>query len=79
MGSNITDAILRTANGSNHKRVNDFMLFDVMQVAINGAGCLSTNDMLEQLIEVINHSLDFCKNISVNMELLQLNTAQMAM
>ena len=79
VGSNITDAILHTANGSNHKRVNDFTLFDVMQVAINGAGCLSTNDMLEQLIEVINHSLDFCKNISVNMELLQLNTAQMAM
>jgi hypothetical protein len=54
------------------------MLYDVMKVAINGANQLSTNDMLEQLLEVINHTFNFCKKVSVNMKLMQSNTAQMA-
>jgi hypothetical protein len=78
VGSNITDAILCTADGSNNKSINNFMLFDVMQVAINGADHPLTNDVLEQLLEVINHIFNFCKKISVNMELLQSNTAWMA-
>jgi hypothetical protein len=78
VGSDITDAILRTANGSNHKSINDFMLFNIMQVAINGANRSLTNDVLEQLLEMINHTFNFCKKISVNMELLQSNAAQMA-
>jgi hypothetical protein len=49
-----------------------------MKVAINGAYWLSTNDMLEQLLELINHTFDFCKKVSVNMELMQSNAAQMA-
>ena len=40
-----------------------------MKVAINGADRPTTNDMLEQLIEVITHPFDFCKKVSVNMEL----------
>ncbi len=77
VGSNITNAILQTADGSNHKSINDFTLYNVMKVAINGADQPSTNDVLEQLLEVINHTFDFCKKVSVNMELMQLNTAQM--
>jgi hypothetical protein len=78
VGSNITDAILRKANGSNHKSVNNFMLFDAMQVAIDGANRQLTNDVLEQLLKVINHTFNFCKKISINMELLQSNVARMA-
>ena len=78
VGSNITNAILRTPNGSDHKDVEDFRLFDVMQAAINGADRPSTNNVLEQLLEMINHTFNFCKKISVNMELLQSNTARMA-
>ncbi len=37
VGSNITDAILWTANGSNHKNINEFTLYDVMKLTINGA------------------------------------------
>jgi hypothetical protein len=47
VGSDITDAILRTADGSNHKSIEDFTLYDVMKVAIDGADQLSTNDVLE--------------------------------
>jgi hypothetical protein len=78
VGSDITDAILQTANGSNHKSIDDFTLYKVMKVAIDGADQPSTNDVLEQLIKVINHPFDFCKKVSVNMELMQLNAAQMA-
>jgi hypothetical protein len=50
-----------------------------MQAAIEGANRLSTNNVLEQLLEVINHTFNFCKKISVNMDLLQSNVARMAM
>jgi hypothetical protein len=78
VGSDITNTILRTANGSNYKNINDFMLYNVMKVAIDGANWLSTNDVLEQLPEVINHNFNFCKKVSVNMELMQSNAARMA-
>jgi hypothetical protein len=79
VGSDITNAILRTADGSDHKSINNFTLFEVMKLAINGADQPSTNNVLEQLLEVINHSFDFRKKINVNMELMQSNVAQMAM
>ena len=61
VGSNIINAILRTANGSDHKSVNNFRLFGIMQAAIDGTDCPLTNDVLEQLLEVINHTFNFCK------------------
>jgi hypothetical protein len=76
--SNITNTILQTADGSDHKSINNFTLFDMMKVAINGADRPSTNDVLEQVLEVINHTFNFCKIVSVNMELMQSNAAQMA-
>jgi hypothetical protein len=75
VGSDITDAILRTADGSNHKSINDFTLYDVMKVAIDGANQPST---LEQLLKAINHTFNFCKKVSINMELMQSNAARMA-
>jgi hypothetical protein len=75
VSSNITNAILRTANSSNHKSINNFTLFGVMKLAINGTNRPSTNNMLEQLLEVIDCNCDFCKKISVNMELMQSNVA----
>ncbi len=54
------------------------MLYNVMKVAINGADRPSTNDVLEQLLKAINHTFNFCKKVSVNMELMQSNAAQMA-
>jgi hypothetical protein len=75
VGSDVTNAILRTANNSNHKSINDFTLFEVMKSAINDTDRPSTNGVLEQLLKIINHSFDFRKKISVNMELMQLNAA----
>ncbi len=66
------------ADGSDHKSIDDFTLYHVMKVGIDGADQPSTNDVLEQLLEVINHTFNFCKKVSVNMELMQLNAARMA-
>jgi hypothetical protein len=44
----------------------------------HGANQPSTNNMLEQLLKVINHNFNFCKKVSINMELMQSNTTQMA-
>jgi hypothetical protein len=78
VGSDVTKAILRTAGGSDHKSIDNFTLFEVIKSAINGADRPSSNDVLEQLLEVINHCFDFRKKISVNMELMQSNAARMA-
>jgi hypothetical protein len=78
VSSNVTNAILRTANSRNHKSINDFTLYKVMEVAIDSADQPSTNNVLEQLIKAINHNFNFCKKVRVNMELMQLNAAQMA-
>ncbi len=51
VGSNITDAILLTADGSDFKSIDDFTLYEVMKVAIDGADRPTTNDVLEQLVE----------------------------
>ncbi len=75
VGSDITNTILQTPNGSNHKSIDNFTLYGVMKVAIDGADRPSTDDVLEQLIEVINHPFDFCKKVSINMELMQSNAA----
>ncbi len=77
VGSDITDTILQTPNGSDHKSIDNFTLHEVMKVAINEADRPSTNDVLEQLLEVINHTFNFCKKVSVNMELMQSNAARM--
>jgi hypothetical protein len=78
VGSDITNTILQTADSSDHKRIDDFTLFNVMKVAINEADWPPTNDVLEQVLEVINHTFNFCKKVSINMELMQSNAAQMA-
>jgi hypothetical protein len=78
VGSNVTDAYLWTAEGSDHKSINNSTLFEVMKLAIDGANQPSMNNMLEQLLEVINRNFNFCKKVSINMELMQSNAAQMA-
>jgi hypothetical protein len=36
VGSNITNAVLQTANGSNHKSIDDYTFFAAMAAVING-------------------------------------------
>ncbi len=36
VGSDITDAVLQTADGSNHKSIDNYTLFAVMAAVIDG-------------------------------------------
>ncbi len=74
----VTNAIIPMANGSDHKSINKLTLYKAMKLAIDGTDHPSTNNMLEQLLKVVNHNFDCCKKVSVNMELMQSNVAQMA-
>jgi hypothetical protein len=47
VGSDVTNAILQTANGSNHKSINEFTLYKVIKLAINGADRPYTKEVLE--------------------------------
>jgi hypothetical protein len=76
VGKAITKSV--GSNGSNNKSIDEFTLYKVMKVAIDSTDRLSINGVLEQLIEVINHTFNFCKKVSINMELMQSNTAEMA-
>jgi hypothetical protein len=78
VGSDITDSILRTPDGSDHKSVDNYTLFEVMTAAIEGADRPSATDVLEQVLEIIHHPFDCRKKISVNMELMQSNAARMS-
>ena len=77
LGSDITNNILCTANGSAHKSIQ-VQAFEVIQAAMDGVDRPLTSDVLEQLLEVVNHTFDVCKKISINIELLQSNVARMA-
>jgi hypothetical protein len=78
VGSDITDSILRTPDGSDHKSIDDYRLYEVMRAAIEGADRPSATDVLEQVMEIIHQPFDFRKKISVNMELMQSNAARMS-
>ncbi len=65
VSSDITNAVLRTADGSNHKSIDNYPLFAVMAAATDGVDRPSTTDVLEQLLEIINHTFDFQKKVSV--------------
>ncbi len=67
------------ADGSDHKNIDKITLYEVMKLAIDSANQPSMNNVLEQLLKVINHNFNFCKKVSINMELMQLNMARMAM
>jgi hypothetical protein len=67
VGSKVANAILQMADGSNHKNIDKFTLYEVMKSAIVGADQQSTNKVLEQLLKDINHNFDFCKKVSFNM------------
>ncbi len=54
------------------------MLFAVIAAAIDGTDRPSTTNVLEHLLEVINHTFNFQKKVSINMELMQSNTARTA-
>jgi hypothetical protein len=69
VGTNITNSMLHS--DGNFKSVDEYTVHEVMQAAYENADRPPMTDVLEQLIEVLHYTFDFCKKISANMELVQ--------
>ena len=53
MGSDITDSVLKTADGSDFKGVEDYQIEDLLDAVIQGADRPNTTDILELPISKI--------------------------
>jgi hypothetical protein len=68
VGSDVTDAVLRTANGSDFKSIDDWQLKEVIATVVQGADRPNTAEVLSHLLAIIRFSFDFRKKVSANME-----------
>ena len=71
IGTDVTDAVLKTADGSDFKSIDDWQLEDILATLIQGAARPNTADVFNQLLVIIQFVFDFRKKVNVNMELLR--------
>ena len=76
-GRDITDSILKTADGVDFKGIDEYHLYDLVQVCIQGADRPATGDILGHLIDIISTRFDFRKKINNNVEALRAKTARL--
>ena len=62
-GRDVTDSILKTADGVDLKGIDEYHLYDLVQVCIQGADRPATGDILGHLVEIISTRFDFRKKI----------------
>ena len=68
VGSAITDPILRTADGSDYKGVNEYDLADITAAVLQGADRPRSGDVLTILLDVINYRFNSQQKIVTNVE-----------
>ena len=78
VGSDITDAILRSADGTDFKGIDEYALAELFEAALEGADRPGASEILDQLVDAITVQFDFRKKCSANVELLRLKAAKMA-
>ena len=77
VGSDVTDAVLKTADGSDFRSIDDWLLEEVLAAVVQGADRPNSTDVLSQLLQVIQFEFDFRKKVSANMELLRAKAGRM--
>ena len=77
-GRDVTDSVLKTADGVDFKGIDEYHLYDLVQVCIQGADRPATGDILGHLIEIISTRFDFRKKIINNVEALRAKTARLS-
>lgn len=75
-GRDITDSVLKTADGVDFKGIDEYHLYDLVQVCVQGADRPATGDILSHLIEIISTRFDFRKKVINNVEALRAKTAR---
>jgi hypothetical protein len=69
VGSDITDAVLRTADGTDYQSIDDYELCELVTAAIQGANPPNTGDVLKQLAAILAFHFNFQKKVITNIEL----------
>eukprot|EP00956_Cyclotella_meneghiniana_P026310 scaffold56538_cov51-Cyclotella_meneghiniana.AAC.1 len=77
-GRDVTDSVLKTADGVDLKGIDKYHLYDLVQVCIQGADRPATGDILGHLVEIISTRFDFRKKIINNIEALRAKTARLS-
>eukprot|EP00804_Cyclotella_cryptica_P021145 CCRYP_001466-RA/>CCRYP_001466-RA protein AED:0.26 eAED:0.26 QI:0/0/0/1/0/0.25/4/0/985 len=77
VGSDVTDAVLKTADGSNLRSIDHWLLEEVLAAIVQGADRPNSTDVLAQLLHVIQFKFNFHKKVSANMELLHAKAGRM--
>jgi len=70
VGTDITDSILKSADGANFRSIDDYQLEAVIAAVLQGADRPNMADVLAQLLVIIQFLFDCRKKVSTNMELL---------
>ena len=71
VGTDVTDSVLKSADGDDFRSIDDYQLEDVIAAVLQGADHPNTADVLTQLLAIIQFTFDFRKKVSANMELLR--------
>ena len=69
-GSDITDTVLETANGTDYHSIDDYELHELITAAIQGVDCPNTSNVLDQLASILSFRFDFQKKVITNIKLL---------
>ena len=75
VGAAITDTVLRSANGTDYKSIDDYEFVELVNAAIQGADRPPTSDILTKLTAIISFVFDFRKKCAANVELLRAKAA----
>jgi hypothetical protein len=70
VGTDVTNSILKSADGNDFFSIDDYQLKDVIAAVLQGADRPKTANVLAQLLAIIQFSFDFRMKVSANMELL---------
>ena len=78
VGSDITDPILRKADGSNVlKNIDDVAIWDIFQAVIAAADRPATKTVLEKVIALVGFRFNFQRKVAANVEQLRINAAKL--
>ena len=69
-GTNITDSVLRTADGTDFKSINDWTVEQLFEAIRQGADRPTTNEVHHQLNVTINYTFNFQQKIQTNYDAL---------
>ena len=76
VGTDVTDLVLRDADGNSHKSVDDYKLHELFEAIIDGANRPKAPDVLAQFLDVASMQFDFRKKIGTNVETLKAKAAK---